>query len=280
MTNATRDIESNGVTKGFTSWFKTKGCLGFVWKQVGKRCNKSNDKTQCFTRGVSIPELQNFVAFFGFKFCHVFSKIVLSLRDSTLHYITLHYITLHLHYVTLHYITLHYITLHTYTYTYINNTSIDPNRKNPCFQVTVGIGIIVNSVASAAYITLHYITLHYITLHTYTYTYINNTSIDPNRKNPCFQVTVGIGIIVNSVASAAFALRMSAGLAEQRQNHLSIEKNKTRDKRGDKRRNQKKPGNHDGTDFLFYAKRRKKEARQEGRQGPEPEPEPGGARKS
>ena len=114
MTNATRDIESNGVTKGFTSWFKTKGCLGFVWKQVGKRCNKSNDKTQCFTRGVSIPELQNFVAFFGFKFCHVFSKIVLSLRDSTLHYITLHYITLH--YITLHYITLHYIT---YIYIYI-----------------------------------------------------------------------------------------------------------------------------------------------------------------
>lgn len=83
MTNATRDIESNGVTKGFTSWFKTKGCLGFVWKQVGKRCNKSNDKTQCFARGVSIPELQNFVALLGFKFCHVFSKIVLSLRDST-----------------------------------------------------------------------------------------------------------------------------------------------------------------------------------------------------
>ena len=68
MTNATRDIESNGVTKGFTSWFKTNGCLGLVWKQVGKRCNKSNDKTQRFTRGVSIPELQNLLRFLALNF--------------------------------------------------------------------------------------------------------------------------------------------------------------------------------------------------------------------
>ena len=34
--------------------------------------------------------------------------------------------------------------------------------------------------------------------------------------------------MVNSVASAAFALRMSAGLAERRQNHLSKKKEKTR----------------------------------------------------
>ena len=65
--------------------------------------------------------------------------------------------------------------------------------------------------------------------------------------------------MVNSVASAALALCMSAGLAERRQNHLSKKKrDKTRDKGGDKRRNQKEPGNHDGTDSCFWAKRRDK----------------------
>ena len=63
---------------------------------------------------------------------------------------------------------------------------------------------------------------------------------NPNSKNPCFQVTVGIGIMVNSVASAAFALHMSAGLAERQQNHLS-------------------------------RKKKRQDERQEGRQAPEPE---------
>ena len=60
--------------------------------------------------------------------------------------------------------------------------------------------------------------------------------------------------MVNSVASAAFALRMSAGLAERRQKHLSKERrDKKGDKKGDKKRDKPKPepGNHDGTDCFF-----------------------------
>ena len=61
-------------------------------------------------------------------------------------------------------------------------------------------------------------------------------------------------------------------------NRAPFRRQEKREKKGDEHlnpsRNQKEPGHHDGTEPPFQRKKQ----REEGRQAPEPEPEPGGTR--